>query len=234
MKPQVNEKPRLADCVYSRPTAAIRLHPGSDQEGLVPAAATAGSQVHPKVLLHHPIRRLDGDGPRGGCVCAGRRATRAGRMHPARSGKINAEASAAALAAVTVPPAAGWPPRPARPTAGAPASGPSPATVPRHLMRRDHRRAVPAAAGSPGQVSGQLSRGRAPAGPSWFPASSSQSLLGQPGQAVAGHPEAAARKPVLLLAGDVHRMNPSSQQALAFVARRISSDRIVLIPARRP
>ena len=42
MKPQVNEKLRLADCVYARPTAAIRLRPGSDQEGLVPAAATAG------------------------------------------------------------------------------------------------------------------------------------------------------------------------------------------------
>lgn len=42
MKPQVNEKLRLAGCVYARPTAAIRLRPGSDQEGLVPAAATAG------------------------------------------------------------------------------------------------------------------------------------------------------------------------------------------------
>jgi predicted ATPase len=39
--------------------------------------------------------------------------------------------------------------------------------------------------------------------------------------------EAAARKPVLVLADDVHRMDPSSQQALAFVARRISSDRVV-------
>ena len=37
--------------------------------------------------------------------------------------------------------------------------------------------------------------------------------------------EAAARKPVLVLADDVHWMDPSSQQALAFVARRISSDR---------
>ena len=45
--------------------------------------------------------------------------------------------------------------------------------------------------------------------------------------------EAAARKPVLLLADDVHRMDPSSQQALAFVARRISSDRIVLLATHR-
>jgi hypothetical protein len=33
--------------------------------------------------------------------------------------------------------------------------------------------------------------------------------------------EAAARKPVLVLADDVHWMDPSSQQALAFVGRRI-------------
>jgi DNA-binding CsgD family transcriptional regulator len=45
--------------------------------------------------------------------------------------------------------------------------------------------------------------------------------------------EAAARKPVLLLADDVHQMDPSSQQALAFVARRISSDRIVLLATHR-
>ena len=45
--------------------------------------------------------------------------------------------------------------------------------------------------------------------------------------------EAAARKPVLVLADDVHQMDPSSQQALAFVARRISSDRIVLLATHR-
>ena len=44
--------------------------------------------------------------------------------------------------------------------------------------------------------------------------------------------EAAARKPVLILADDVHWMDPSSQQALAFVGRRISSDRVVA--ARHP
>ncbi len=45
--------------------------------------------------------------------------------------------------------------------------------------------------------------------------------------------EAAARKPVLLLADDVHWMDPSSQQALAFVGRRISSDRVVLLATHR-
>ena len=45
--------------------------------------------------------------------------------------------------------------------------------------------------------------------------------------------EAAARKPVLVLADDVHWMDPSSQQALAFVARRISCDRVVLLATHR-
>jgi DNA-binding CsgD family transcriptional regulator len=45
--------------------------------------------------------------------------------------------------------------------------------------------------------------------------------------------EAAARQPVLVLADDVHWMDPSSQQALAFVARRISSDRVVLLATQR-
>ena len=45
--------------------------------------------------------------------------------------------------------------------------------------------------------------------------------------------EAAARKPVLVLADDVHWMDPSSQQALAFVGRRIASDRVVLLAAHR-
>jgi hypothetical protein len=45
--------------------------------------------------------------------------------------------------------------------------------------------------------------------------------------------EAAARKPVLVLADDVHWMDPSSQQALAFVGRRISADRVVLLATHR-
>ena len=45
--------------------------------------------------------------------------------------------------------------------------------------------------------------------------------------------EAAAMKPVLVLADDVHWMDPSSQQALAFVARRISADRVVLLATHR-
>jgi DNA-binding CsgD family transcriptional regulator len=45
--------------------------------------------------------------------------------------------------------------------------------------------------------------------------------------------EAAANKAVLVLADDVHRMDPSSQQALAFVGRRISSDRVVLLATHR-
>jgi DNA-binding CsgD family transcriptional regulator len=45
--------------------------------------------------------------------------------------------------------------------------------------------------------------------------------------------EAAARKPVLILADDVHRMDPSSQQALAFVGRRVASDRVVLLATYR-
>ena len=45
--------------------------------------------------------------------------------------------------------------------------------------------------------------------------------------------EAAARKPVLVLADDAHWMDPSSQQALAFVARRIASDRVVLLVTHR-
>jgi DNA-binding CsgD family transcriptional regulator len=45
--------------------------------------------------------------------------------------------------------------------------------------------------------------------------------------------EAAARKPVLILADDVHRIDPPSQQALAFVGRRISSDRVVLLATHR-
>jgi DNA-binding CsgD family transcriptional regulator len=45
--------------------------------------------------------------------------------------------------------------------------------------------------------------------------------------------EAATKKPVLVLADDVHWMDPSSQQALAFVARRISSDHVVLLATHR-
>jgi DNA-binding CsgD family transcriptional regulator len=45
--------------------------------------------------------------------------------------------------------------------------------------------------------------------------------------------EAAAKRPVLVLADDVHWMDPSSQQALAFVARRISSDQVVLLATHR-
>ncbi|GIH25334.1 LuxR family transcriptional regulator [Acrocarpospora phusangensis] len=45
--------------------------------------------------------------------------------------------------------------------------------------------------------------------------------------------EAAADRPVLLLADDAQWMDPASQQALAFVARRISSDRIVLLATHR-
>jgi DNA-binding CsgD family transcriptional regulator len=45
--------------------------------------------------------------------------------------------------------------------------------------------------------------------------------------------EAAARKPLLVLADDVHWMDPSSQQALAFVGRRISTDRVVLLATHR-
>ena len=45
--------------------------------------------------------------------------------------------------------------------------------------------------------------------------------------------EAAARKPVLVLADDVHWMDPSSQRALAFVGRRIASDRVVLLATQR-
>src|SRR6266536_2862526 len=45
--------------------------------------------------------------------------------------------------------------------------------------------------------------------------------------------EAAAKKPVLVLADDVHWMDPSSQQALAFIGRRISSDRVVLLATHR-
>ena len=45
--------------------------------------------------------------------------------------------------------------------------------------------------------------------------------------------EAAARKPVLVLADDVHRIDPSSQRALAFVGRRISSDRVILLATHR-
>jgi DNA-binding CsgD family transcriptional regulator len=44
---------------------------------------------------------------------------------------------------------------------------------------------------------------------------------------------AAAIKPVLILADDAHWMDPSSQQALAFVARRISADRVVLLATHR-
>lgn len=45
--------------------------------------------------------------------------------------------------------------------------------------------------------------------------------------------EAAARKPVLILTDDVHWMDPPSQQVLAFIARRISSDRVVLLATHR-
>ena len=45
--------------------------------------------------------------------------------------------------------------------------------------------------------------------------------------------EAATKKAVLVLADDVHWIDASSQQVLAFVGRRISSDRIVLLAAHR-
>ncbi|MEO3927631.1 AAA family ATPase [Micromonosporaceae bacterium B7E4] len=45
--------------------------------------------------------------------------------------------------------------------------------------------------------------------------------------------EAAAGRPVLLLADDAQWMDPASQQALAFVARRVTADRIVLLATHR-
>ena len=71
MKPQVNEKLRLAGCVYARPTAAIRLRPGSDQEGIVPAAATAGLARRTKGTAKsaYPKTGTAGDGA-SGCVFA--------------------------------------------------------------------------------------------------------------------------------------------------------------------
>jgi DNA-binding CsgD family transcriptional regulator len=45
--------------------------------------------------------------------------------------------------------------------------------------------------------------------------------------------EVANERPVLLLADDVQWMDPSSQQVLAFVARRISSDRVVMLATHR-
>jgi DNA-binding CsgD family transcriptional regulator len=45
--------------------------------------------------------------------------------------------------------------------------------------------------------------------------------------------EAAAEKPVLVLADDAHWMDPASQQVLAFVGRRISSDRVILLATHR-
>jgi hypothetical protein len=45
--------------------------------------------------------------------------------------------------------------------------------------------------------------------------------------------EAAAEKPVLLLVDDAQWMDPASQQALAFIARRLASDRIVMLATHR-
>ncbi|MFI5891104.1 AAA family ATPase [Actinoplanes sp. NPDC051513] len=45
--------------------------------------------------------------------------------------------------------------------------------------------------------------------------------------------EAAVERPVLLLADDAQWMDPASQQVLAFVARRVASDRIVLLATNR-
>jgi hypothetical protein len=45
--------------------------------------------------------------------------------------------------------------------------------------------------------------------------------------------EAAVERPVLLLADDAQWMDPASQQALAFLARRVASDRIVLLATHR-
>ncbi|WP_433782119.1 AAA family ATPase [Actinomycetospora sp. CA-101289] len=44
---------------------------------------------------------------------------------------------------------------------------------------------------------------------------------------------AAAADPLLVLADDVHWMDPASQQALAFLARRTASDRVVVLAAQR-
>lgn len=102
MKPQVNEKLRLAGCVYARPTAAIRLRPGSDQEGLVPAAATAGLARCTRRCCYATLSEgwtVTAPGVEASVPDDVRLAPGTGRMHPARSGKINAEASAAALAA---------------------------------------------------------------------------------------------------------------------------------------
>ncbi len=43
----------------------------------------------------------------------------------------------------------------------------------------------------------------------------------------------AARKPILLVADDVHWLDPPSRDVLAFVARRLSSDPVVLLMAIR-
>jgi DNA-binding CsgD family transcriptional regulator len=45
--------------------------------------------------------------------------------------------------------------------------------------------------------------------------------------------EVAVRRPVLVLADDAQWMDPASQQALAFVARRVTADRIVLLATHR-
>jgi DNA-binding CsgD family transcriptional regulator len=45
--------------------------------------------------------------------------------------------------------------------------------------------------------------------------------------------EVAVERPVLLLADDAQWMDPASQQALAFLARRVASDRIVLLATHR-
>lgn len=45
--------------------------------------------------------------------------------------------------------------------------------------------------------------------------------------------EAAAERPLLLLVDDAQWMDPASQQALAFIARRLASDRIVMLATHR-
>ncbi|MCM4085105.1 helix-turn-helix transcriptional regulator [Paractinoplanes hotanensis] len=45
--------------------------------------------------------------------------------------------------------------------------------------------------------------------------------------------EAAVERPVLLLADDAQWMDPASQQVLGFVARRVASDRVVLLATNR-
>src|SRR6266702_3512454 len=76
MKPQVVRcSGSRAACMPDQPPRYAYV-PGSDQEGLVPAAATAGLARRTEVRRGQPIRRRDGDGRRGGSACDARRATR--------------------------------------------------------------------------------------------------------------------------------------------------------------